>query len=89
MRVRVKNDIKSGFYRKIPRRPEHHPPVSEKPHEDTFCAGLWKPTENVFSEVAFVVLFFLSNGMIYNRDGRLVASVAQEGLIRYRGKGSG
>jgi acyl-CoA thioesterase-2 len=28
----------------------------------------------------------LSNGMIYTRSGKLVASVVQEGLIRYRGK---
>jgi acyl-CoA thioesterase len=27
----------------------------------------------------------LSNGRIYTRDGRLAASVAQEGLIRYHG----
>jgi acyl-CoA thioesterase-2 len=28
----------------------------------------------------------LNRGSIYTRDGKLVASVAQEGLIRYHGK---
>jgi acyl-CoA thioesterase-2 len=27
----------------------------------------------------------MSNGKIYTREGKLVASVAQEGLIRYHG----
>ena len=58
-----------------------------------WCTGNlfdFKPRERLFCMIAATAADLDGLGMIYSMDGRLIASTAQEGLIRLRnGSGDG